>query len=527
MQSRKPKENPVMSEKPIKRIVILGGGSAGWLTAGVIAAEHQCHKNSHIQVTLIESPNVATIGVGEGTWPTMRATLKKMGVSETELFTKCDASFKQGAKFAKWVSGADDDYYYHPLVLPVGFHEIDLVGPWQNQNHPEAFGDAVCFQGALCEAGRAPKQIKTPEYDAIANYAYHLNSEKLGLFLKKHCTEKLGVKNIVDHVERVVSADNGDIAALATAQHGDIEGDLFIDCSGFASVLLGGHYGISFLGKKHILFNDCALAVQVPYSQADDPIASHTISTAHQAGWIWDIGLPTRRGVGCVYSSAHCSDEEAYVSLVNYINATPGYNADELSIRKIPMKPGHRAQFWHRNCVAVGMSAGFIEPLEASALVLVEMSAAMISAELPANREVMDIVAKRFNRRVTHYWDTIIEFLKLHYVLTQRNDSDYWRDHLRQETVPAELTERLHLWRYQTPNKYDFPLAEEMFPAASWQYVLYGMGFRTSCRSEKVGQRESQIYFDKVNRIKAQLLNQLPSNRELINKIHQFGLQKI
>jgi tryptophan halogenase len=516
-----------MSEKPIKRIVILGGGSAGWLTAGVIAAEHQCHKNSHIQVTLIESPNVATIGVGEGTWPTMRATLKKMGVSETELFTKCDASFKQGAKFAKWVSGADDDYYYHPLVLPVGFHEIDLVGPWQNQNHPEAFGDAVCFQGALCEAGRAPKQIKTPEYDAIANYAYHLNSEKLGLFLKKHCTEKLGVKNIVDHVERVVSADNGDIAALATAQHGDIEGDLFIDCSGFASVLLGGHYGISFLGKKHILFNDCALAVQVPYSQADDPIASHTISTAHQAGWIWDIGLPTRRGVGCVYSSAHCSDEEAYVSLVNYINATPGYNADELSIRKIPMKPGHRAQFWHRNCVAVGMSAGFIEPLEASALVLVEMSAAMISAELPANREVMDIVAKRFNRRVTHYWDTIIEFLKLHYVLTQRNDSDYWRDHLRQETVPAELTERLHLWRYQTPNKYDFPLAEEMFPAASWQYVLYGMGFRTSCRSEKVGQRESQIYFDKVNRIKAQLLNQLPSNRELINKIHQFGLQKI
>ena len=516
-----------MSEKPIKRIVILGGGSAGWLTAGVIAAEHQCHKNSHIQVTLIESPNVATIGVGEGTWPTMRATLKKMGVSETELFTKCDASFKQGAKFAKWVSGADDDYYYHPLVLPVGFHEIDLVGPWQNQNHPEAFGDAVCFQGALCEAGRAPKQIKTPEYDAIANYAYHLNSEKLGLFLKKHCTEKLGVKNIVDHVERVVSADNGDIAALATAQHGDIEGDLFIDCSGFASVLLGGHYGISFLGKKHILFNDCALAVQVPYSQADDPIASHTISTAHQAGWIWDIGLPTRRGVGCVYSSAHCSDEEAYVSLVNYINATPGYNADELSIRKIPMKPGHRAQFWHRNCVAVGMSAGFIEPLEASALVLVEMSAAMISAELPANREVMDIVAKRFNRRVTHYWDTIIEFLKLHYVLTQRNDSDYWRDHLRQETVPAELTERLHLWRYQTPNKYDFPLAEEMFPAASWQYVLYGMGFRTSCRSEKVDQRESQVYFDKVNRIKAQLLNQLPSNRELINKIHQFGLQKI
>jgi len=455
-----------------------------------------------------------------------------MGVSETDLFTECDASFKQGAKFARWASGADDDYYYHPLVLPIGFHEIDLVGPWQrqhrqNQGCTKAFGDAVCFQGALCEAGRAPKQIKTPEYEAIANYAYHLNSEKLGTFLKKHCTEKLGVINIVDHVERVLSAANGDIRALATARHGELAGDLFIDCSGSASVLLGGHYEIPLLNKKDILFNDCALAVQVPYPLDEYPIASHTISTAHHAGWIWDIGLPTRRGVGSVYSSAHCSDDEAYSALVNYINTTSGGNAGDLTIRKIPMKPGHRTHFWHRNCVGVGMSAGFIEPLEASALVLVEMSAAMISAELPANREVMDIVAKRFNRRFIHHWDTIIEFLKLHYVLTQRDDSDYWRDNRRQESIPAALAERLQLWRYQTPNKYDFPLAEEMFPAASWQYVLYGMGFQTAVKGEEVDQRVSASYFDKVGRIQSQLLNQLPSNRELIHKIRQFGLQKI
>lgn len=516
-----------MSEKPVKHVVILGGGSAGWLTAGVIAAEHRGNHSTHIKITLVESPGVAPIGVGEGTWPTMRATLKKIGVSETELFRECEASFKQGAKFAKWVSGAEDDYYYHPLVLPVGFHETSLVGPWQQQNNGQSFCDAVSFQGALCDEGRAPKQIKTPEYDAIANYAYHLSSEKLGEFLKRHCIGKLGVNHVVAHVERIRTADDGDILALVTAQHGDISGDLFIDCSGFASVLLGGHYEVPFLDKKDILFNDCALAVQVPYSHPEHPIASHTISTAHQAGWIWDIGLPTRRGVGCVYSSAHCSDDAAYSSLVNYINATPGHNADKLTIRKIPIRPGHRAKFWHRNCVAVGMSAGFIEPLEASALVLVEMSAAMISAELPANRGVMDITAKRFNQRFTHYWDTIIEFLKLHYVLTQRNDSDYWRDHRLQESIPAELTERLHLWRYQIPNKYDFPLAEEMFPAASWQYVLYGMGFRTLMRDEGVDQDAGKPYFDKVGKIKNQLTAQLPSNRELINKIHQFGLQRI
>ena len=517
-----------MPDKPVKQIVILGGGSAGWLTAGVIAAEHRSNGGTHIKITLVESPGVAPIGVGEGTWPTMRATLKKMGVSETELFTECEASFKQGAKFVKWVSGADDDYYYHPLVLPVGFHETNLVGPWQHQHSGQSFCDAVCFQGTLCDEGRAPKQIKTPEYEAIANYAYHLSSEKLGEFLKKHCTNKLGVKLVVDHVERVRTAEDGDILALVTAQNGDIDGDLFIDCSGFASVLLGEHYGIPLLDKKNILFNDCALAVQVPYPHKEHPIASHTISTAHRAGWIWDIGLPSRRGVGSVYSSAHCSDDDAYGRLMNYINSTPGQdNADKLTIRKIPMKPGHRAKFWHRNCVAVGMSAGFLEPLEASALVLVEMSAAMISAELPANRGVMDIIAKRFNQRFTHYWGTIIEFLKLHYVLTQRENSDYWRDHRERETIPAELRERLHLWRYQTPNKYDFPLAEEMFPAASWQYVLYGMGFQTLIRSDEVDQQVSKPYFDKVSRIKSQLLSQLPSNRELINKIHQFGLQKI
>lgn len=513
-----------MQERPVNHIVILGGGSAGWLTAGVIAAEH---RSSPIKITLVESPGVAPIGVGEGTWPTMRATLKKMGVSETELFTECDASFKQGAKFVKWVSGAEDDYYYHPLVLPVGFHEVNLVGAWQRQQTAQSFCDAICYQGALCDEGRAPKQIKTPEYQAIANYAYHLNSDKLGHFLKKHCIEKLGVKNIVDHVERVRADENGDILALVTAQNGDISGDLFIDCSGFASLLLGGHYEIPLLDKKNILFNDSALAVQVPYPNEEYPIASHTISTAHAAGWIWDIGLPTRRGVGSVYSSAHCSDDEAYSDLVSYINAAPGHNADQLAIRKISMKPGHRARFWHRNCVAVGMSAGFIEPLEASALVLVEMSAAMISAELPSNREVMDIVAKRFNQRFTHYWDTIVEFLKLHYVLNQRDDSAYWRDHRRPETVPGDLSERLLLWRHQTPNKYDFPLAEEMFPAASWQYVLYGMGFRTAIRSEEMDEGVCRPYFDKVSRIKSQLLNQLPSNRELINKIREFGLQKI
>ncbi len=519
-----------MIDKPVNNIVILGGGSAGWLTAGLIAAQHKTGQSGGLSVTLVESPNVSPIGVGEGTWPSMRATLKKIGISETDLFRQCDASFKQGAKFAKWVTGEQDDYYYHPLVLPHAFHQFDLIIPWQNMRNDISFGDAVCFQGALCEQGRAPKQISTPEYEGVANYAYHLNSEKLAKLLKKHCTEKLGVKHVLDHVVEIKGAEDGDIEALITKQNGEIRGDLFVDCSGFASVLLGQHYQIPFVEKKHILFNDRAIAVQVPYPNEDSPIASHTISTAQSAGWIWDIGLPTRRGVGSVYSSAHITDEAAFIELEKYLEASvSATEIDNLSFRKIAINPGHRSTFWHRNCVAVGMSAGFLEPLEASALVLIEISAAMISEQLPATRSVMDIVANRFNERLQHDWDSIVDFLKLHYVLTKRTDNDYWIDHVCEQSIPERLQQRLAFWRQQVPGKYDFTQAQEMFPAASWQYVLYGMGFSTqeSQHRNTMDQMAANTCFDNVAQMVKKYLAQLPTNRELINKIHQYGLQKI
>ena len=520
-----------MAHDAIKHVVILGGGSAGWLTAGIIAAEHKANHQDGLKVTLIESPDVPIIGVGEGTWPSMRLTLSKIGVSETELFRQCEASFKQGIKFAKWVDGSENDFYYHPLVLPQGFNEIDVVLPWQTMRNKISFADAICYQGHICEHGLAPKQITTPEYASVANYAYHFNAVKLGQFLAKHCIEKLGVNHIVDHVTHVNSAQNGDIASLRTKQHGDIAGDLFIDCSGVISLLLGKHFQVPFISKKHILFNDGAIAVQVPYPEENSPIASHTIATAQSTGWIWDIGLPSRRGVGYVYSSAHTNEEQVSVELRNYLAASIGRErANELSFRKIPYEPGHRAEFWHRNCVAVGMSSGFIEPLEATALVLVEAAASMISNEMPTSKDVMGIVAKRFNQRFSYYWDTIIDFVKLQYALTKRTDTQYWIDNTREESIPDRLKELLVLWRHQVPNKYDFPLAEEMLPAASWQYILYGMGFVTEPRATLKRSSNMVAYQQFMNETKMlteKYFAHLPKNRDLINQIHQHGLKKV
>ena len=513
-------------QKPVRNIVIVGGGTAGWLTAGLIAAYHRGRMANGFTVTLIESPSTPIIGVGEGTWPTLRATLSRIGVSETEFFRRCDAAFKQGARFAGWTTGASDDGYYHPLMLPQGFGKVNLAQHWMVDERGQSFCDAVCPQGRICDDGLAPKTISTPEYEALANYSYHLDAGKFAVFLQEHCTAKLGVRHVLADVREVKLAENGDIHSVATEQAGEIEGDLFVDCSGFSSLLLGKALGVPFKECGDILFCDTALAVQVPYESEDSPIACHTISTAQSAGWIWDVGLPTRRGTGHVYSSAHISDEEAERELRAYL----GPIAKDLTVRKIPIRSGYRETFWKRNCVAIGLAAGFLEPLESSSIVLTELSAKMIAEQMPACREVMDMVAKRFNATTHYRWGRIIDFLKLHYVLTKRTDTPFWRDNVRPETVPERLQELLTLWKYQSPGFHDeFDRVEEVFPAASYQYVLYGMKYRTEVEAAALApnatladraRRENDVHTERL-RLK------LPRHRALIESITHHGLSPV
>jgi tryptophan halogenase len=513
----------------VKRIVIVGGGSAGWLTAGVIAADHRAASDDGLQVTVLESPDVSPIGVGEGTWPTMRDTLRRIGVSEADFIRECDASFKQGSRFDGWVDGSTRDRYYHPFVLPHGYTETNLVAGWLERHADVPFADLVSFQPHLCAQGKAPKQAATPEYAAVANYAYHLDAGKFGLFLRQFCTEKLGVRHMLDHMVGIKTDASGDIAHLETKSHGTLAGDLFVDCTGMQSLLLGQHYGIGFRSQKHVLFNDTALALQIQYPDESTAIASQTIGTAQSNGWIWDIGLPARRGVGHVYSSAHTSDEAAERELRDYISRTGGPR--ELGTpRKLTFNPGYRDKFWHRNCVAIGLSAGFIEPLEASALALVELSAAMLNDEMPVNRATMDIAARRFNEAFTYRWARVIDFLKLHYVLSKRSDSAYWRDNVRAETIPDRLSEQLTLWRHQPPSRYDFFRIEEVFPSASYQYVLYGMGFRPEPRSARrraddAGRADG--FFREAAAMTGKMLAALPGNRDLIAHIRRNGLPRI
>ena len=514
--------------KPVRNIVVVGGGTAGWIVAGLLAARFPRRGEAGVSISLVESPDHASIGVGEGTWPTIRTTLKQIGLSETDFIRECEASFKQGSTFRGWVDGAEDHSYLHPFTAPDG--EEDLASCWLEAGEGRSFADAVCFQSRLCQEGRAPKLITTPEYAGLANYAYHLNAGRFAVVLRDHCVGKLGVTHVYDEIVGVQSDEVGDIVCLNTKSGRPLAGDLFVDCSGFASLLIGRHFKVPFRSKKDVLFVDKAWATQAPYVRDDEPIASTTLSTAQSAGWIWDIGLSSRKGVGHVFASDYITPDKALEELTAYL-AARGHDTDALNFRLIGINPGYRERFWVNNCVAVGLSGGFIEPLEASAIVMIELSAKMIAENFPRDRDSMDRVARTFNDTFLYRWERVIEFLKLHYVLSRRNDTAFWRDNRKAEAIPETLRENLEFWRRHTPSPQDFPQREEIFSAASYQYVLFGMGVRpddpTPWLLDDQRLRSSQARFSEVRHRAEGLAATLPANRDLLKRIAQYGLQTV
>jgi 2-polyprenyl-6-methoxyphenol hydroxylase-like FAD-dependent oxidoreductase len=452
----------------ISSIVIVGGGTAGWLAACRLAA---AARPGALSVTLVESPDVPTIGVGEGTWPTMRGTLQAIGVEEADFLAACDAAFKQGSRFDGWVTGAPDDRYLHPFTAPPPAAARDLVAAWQAIGGP--FAEAVSPQPGVIAADLAPRQRAMPGYAGALNYAYHLDAAKLAAFLADHAVRKLGVRHIRDHVVGV-EREGDHISAVRTRDHGALAGDLFLDCTGHAALLIGP--ATTLIDRSGELFNDRALAVQVPIAPGS-PIAATTNATAHEAGWIWDIGLPTRRGVGCVYASRFMDDDAARATLDAYLSRTaPGVDPASLSVRRLTFRSAHRDRFWVSNVVAVGLSAGFLEPLEASAIVTIELALDHLVANFPSASAALEGCAAAFNANFRYRWDRIVEFLKLHYILSRRPEP-YWVAHRDPATVPPRLSALLDRWRHRPPSSLDLPETEEVFPAASYQYILYGMGF--------------------------------------------------
>jgi tryptophan halogenase len=500
--------------KPVKEILIVGGGTAGWLTAAFLAK-----LLAGVRISLVESQDIGILGVGEGTFPSIRGTLSTIGIDEARFLRAANATFKQGVKFVNWVrppGAAGADHYFHPFNVPSSRTDgLELLPYWLlgAAGPGVAFADAVTMQKRTADAFRAPKRRHDPDYRGPMNYAYHFDAVQFAALLRD-VGKELGVVHHVATVEHVELDDEGAVAGVVTKERGRMTADLYVDCTGFRAALIGGGLGVPFTEIGDTLFVDRALAFQVPYERPDCPIASYTISTAQEAGWIWDIGLQQRRGVGYVYSSRYTDDARAEDVLRLYA----GTQSEALTPRLLKFRVGYRKTQWVKNCVAVGLSAGFLEPLESSGIGLIESAAYLIGYLFPHDGNFAPL-AQHFNAFMAARYERIIDFLKMHYCLTQRRDTPFWTDNAALASMPSSLKDKLAMWCERPPHRLDFLTDLEMYLPASWQFVLYGMEFRTDLGAAKqifTRTEDARQEFRVIRQMSDRALGDLPLHRDLI-----------
>ena len=441
--------------KPVRKVVIAGGGTAGWTVAAALAK----NLGPLIELVLVESDAIGTVGVGESTIPTARRFHELLGLDEVQFLRATGASFKLGISFENWTR--EGERYFHSFgVTGRSTWMADFQHMWleaRAQGVAGPLGDysletQAALAGKFRTGGNAP-----------LNYAYHLDATAYGLFLRDFA-EKLGVTRHEGRIAEVRrDGESGDIAALALENGTVIEGDLFIDCTGFRGLLIEETLETGFEDWTHWLSTDRALAVQ---TAAVGPARPYTRAIAHDAGWQWQIPLQHRVGNGLVYASAHLSDDAALGRLKGRLE---GEMLTEP--RVIRFRTGTRAKAWNRNCIAIGLSSGFVEPLESTSIHLIMIAVTRLMQLFPFDG-VSDALADRFNRLSRTELEGIRDFIILHYHLNAREGEPFW-DGCRALDIPQSLANRIALFRESATA---FQASDELFRVDSWVQVMLGQG---------------------------------------------------
>jgi tryptophan halogenase len=451
------------TQDPIKKIVIVGGGTAGWIAAATLG---NIFKQSALSIELVESDEIGIIGVGEATIPPLLASIRSLGIDEVDFIKATQASFKWGIKFEDWHQQGES--YFHPFgSLGRSIDGHDFYQCWLKS---QAEGDTTPLmahspEAMLSEQGRffLPfNAMNTPL--ASAQYALHLDSALVGKYLRKFA-ENLGVTRIEGKVERVETTPSGDIDRVILASGQALQGDFFIDCSGFKGLLIEQTLQSGYEDWSEYLPCNRAVTVQTENVGAPPP---YTVATARDAGWTWRIPLQHRTGNGYVFCDKFCSDQQAIDTL---LSAVEGPTLTEPRI--IPFVTGIRKKTWNRNCLALGLAQGFLEPLESTAIHLVSKTLALFVRMFPDNKRD-PIQIDEFNRRVLADYQEIRDFLVLHYCTTQRSDTPFWR-HCAAMAIPPSLQQKIAFFSVAGGL---IPGAEELFQPTSWYAVYTGMGVR-------------------------------------------------
>lgn len=498
-----PLDFPAISTGPL-HIVIAGGGTAGWTAAALFAR----FLGETARITLIESETIGTVGVGEATIPQIHNLIIGLGLDQAEFVRRTNATFKLGIEFDGWLRAGES--YIHSFgqvgrgagLAP--FRHIWLRG--RELGAASDLGD-YSLNVAAARMGRFTTRSGTADKLPDLAYAYHFDATLLAAMLRDYAEER-GVARIEGLIQRVErDGESGDICALHLDGERSVAGGLFIDCTGFRSLLLGDALGVPFVDWRHWLPCDTALAVQ---SEGGATIRPYTQSIARPAGWQWRIPLQHRTGNGHVFCSDYMSQDEATALLLANLEGAPLFDP-----RPIRFTTGHRAQFWARNCVALGLAAGFMEPLESTSIHLVQSAIGRLLTLLPNDLRDLSCARDAFNRLSDIEWRRIRDFLILHYVANERHGEPFW-DHCRTIAIPDTLAEKIALFRQSGAFVRE---EDELFLDDSWGQVMIGQGVMPRAHSplaDNLTAADIGPYLDTLARAYRTKAQSLPMHRDFI-----------
>lgn len=457
-----------MSQEDSLSICILGGGTAGWMAACLLAKRWPQHK-----ITVVESPEIGTIGVGEGSTPQLRAFFRSLGIDEREWMPACNATYKAGISFHGWSNTPGFESYFHPFQTELDHHTAPHfffhTRARRTGRDVWAHPDRFFISSQLAHLNLAPVPAENFPFDIA--YGYHFDASLLGVFLRNFATSKLSIEHVSRTVVAVETGSDGNVSGLRLDENELIAADFFLDCSGFRSAILQQALSEPFVSFDDNLFNDCAVAL--PTAHGDSAIPCETRATALSAGWAWRIPLTNRVGNGYVYSSQFISDDQAETELRMHL----GLLGADVSARHLKMKVGRVSRSWVGNCLAVGLSQGFIEPLEATALHIVQATVEGFAEVFEAGRFTPEH-REEFNTRINARYDGIRDYIVAHYRMNRRAEGEYWRLNATNDSLSDSLKSLINCWfkgeeldteiRRQDIGRYYAPL--------SWHCLFAGYG---------------------------------------------------
>ena len=484
-----------------RKLLIVGGGVSGWMAAAYLDAVLNRDGRRVADIALVGSPYRPRVGAGEATIPSINHFLAVVGLGANELLRRVDGTLNQAIRYDNWLDNRGESHY-HPFNR---FREspIDRTGRrWLSSDRSIPFAETVSIQPALCRQHRSPQMLGPWDLGPPLTHAYHMDAIKFAGCLGELATGR-GVRHYRERVADVDVGDDGSIVAIQTASGLRLDADLYIDCTGFDALLAGQKLGVPWIDCSRWLLCDRALTMDVPYERLyPGHIRSCTTATALSAGWVREIPLQNRRSLGYVYAGDFLDPAAADRELRNF----EGVHAEELETRVVHFRVGHRERAWTHNCIAFGLAGNCIEPLEATGVYLSDLASVMLAEHFPYRND-MEALAFRFNRIMLNRFYEILDFVNLHYCLTRRNDSDFWREVQRPERINDRLRAKLDYWRIKPPSPSDFedqflpgmPRARvggnaptrddrppvdtaDLFGIDSYEAILYGMDFlRAEC----------------------------------------------